>query len=123
MALSPLDDEHAPLYTMGQVATMLDVQQAFLRRIDDHDVVSPQRSAGGQRRYTRHEIGRVQEVVTMMGEGMSLSAIRRITELQHDLARVTAERDDLARIIAAHNAGAARDEPQPGDPATSGDAA
>jgi MerR family transcriptional regulator, heat shock protein HspR len=116
MALSPLDDEHAPIYTMGQVAAMLDVQQAFLRRIDDHDVVSPGRSAGGQRRYTRHEIGRVQEVVTMMGEGMTLPAIRRIIELEYDLARLTAERDELARIIAAHNTEALKLGPAtPGD--------
>jgi MerR family transcriptional regulator, heat shock protein HspR len=122
MALSPLDDEHAPLYTMGQVAAMLDVQQAFLRRIDDHDVVTPRRSAGGQRRYTRHEIGRVQEVVTMMGEGMTLPAIRRIIELQYDLARLTAERDNLARIIAAYNADATPAGPgTEGTPATPGD--
>ena len=35
MAPSPLDDEHAPLYTVGQVAEMLAVKQAFLRRVDD----------------------------------------------------------------------------------------
>jgi DNA-binding transcriptional MerR regulator len=113
MALSPLDDEHAPIYTMGQVAGMLGVQQAFLRRIDDHHVVSPQRSPGGQRRYTRHEIDQVQEVLTMMGQGMTLPAIRRIIELQYDLARLTAERDHLATIIATHNNDHARNEPQP----------
>jgi DNA-binding transcriptional MerR regulator len=56
---------------------MLEVRQAFLRRIDEHNVVSPRRSAGGQRRYSRHEIGRVQQVVSMMGEGMSLPAPAR----------------------------------------------
>ncbi|MEV4675283.1 MULTISPECIES: MerR family transcriptional regulator [Actinomadura] len=97
----PIDDEHAALFTVGQVARMLDVQQAFLRRIDDHQVVSPERSSGGQRRYSRHEIGRIQEVVTLMGEGMTLPAIRRIFELQHELAEVTRERDELARRLAA----------------------
>ncbi|MEU7828980.1 MULTISPECIES: MerR family transcriptional regulator [unclassified Nonomuraea] len=96
----PMDDEHAALFTVGQVASMLDVQQAFLRRIDDNQVVSPQRSAGGQRRYSRHEIGRVQEVVTMMDQGMTLPAIRRIIELQHELAEITRERDELARRLA-----------------------
>jgi MerR family transcriptional regulator/heat shock protein HspR len=96
----PMDDEHAALFTVGQVAGMLDVQQAFLRRIDDNHVVSPQRSAGGQRRYSRHEIGRIQEVVTMMDQGMTLPAIRRIIELQHQLAQITRERDDLARRLA-----------------------
>lgn len=97
----PMDDEHAALFTVGQVADMLDVQQAFLRRIDQHQVVSPQRSAGGQRRYSRHEIGRIQQVVTMMDEGMTLPAIRRIIELQHELAQVTRERDELARLLEA----------------------
>ncbi|WP_199748005.1 helix-turn-helix domain-containing protein [Actinomadura sp. WAC 06369] len=97
----PMDDEHAAMFTVGQVADMLHVQQAFLRRIDDHRVVSPRRSAGGQRRYSRNEIGRIQQVVTMMGEGMTLPAIRRIIELQHELAEVTRERDELAARLAA----------------------
>ncbi|MGI5417105.1 MerR family transcriptional regulator [Actinomadura luteofluorescens] len=97
----PFDDEHAALFTVGQVAQMLDVQQAFLRRVDDQRVVSPQRSTGGQRRYSRHEIGRIQEVVSMMGEGMTLPAIRRIFELQHEVAELTRERDELARRLAS----------------------
>ncbi|WP_067460149.1 MerR family transcriptional regulator [Actinomadura macra] len=109
----PFDDEHAALFTVGQVAQMLDVRQAFLRRIDDHEIVSPQRSAGGQRRYSRHEIGRVQEVVTMMGEGMTLPAIRRIFELQHQLAELTREHAELTRRLAARppEGGAAEDRP------------
>ncbi len=35
----PIDDEHAPLYSVGQVAAMLQVQQAFLRRLDEFEVV------------------------------------------------------------------------------------
>ena len=47
MASSPLEDENAPLYTVGQVAEMLAVKHAFLRRVDALQVVSPHRSAGG----------------------------------------------------------------------------
>lgn len=100
VGLSALDNEHAPLFSVGQVASMLEVQQAFLRRIDEQQVVSPHRSSGGQRRYSRHDIGRVQQVVTMMGEGMTLPAIRRIIELQHELAQITRERDQLAARLA-----------------------
>ncbi|KAB2384566.1 MULTISPECIES: MerR family transcriptional regulator [Actinomadura] len=110
----PMDDEHAALFTVGQVADMLQVQQAFLRRIDTHQIVSPQRSAGGQRRYSRAEIGRIQQVVTMMGEGMTLPAIRRIFELQHELAELTRERDALAaRLTALGQDPAARPGPRP----------
>ena len=99
MAPSPLEDEHAPLYTVGQVADMLAVKQAFLRRVDDLRVVSPQRSAGGQRRYTRYEIRIIQQVVSMADEGITLQAIRRIIDLEQQLARVTTERDELARRL------------------------
>ena len=37
----------------------------------------------------------------MMGEGMTLPAIRRIIELERQLAEVTRERDMLARRLAA----------------------
>ena len=100
MAPSPLEDEHAPLYTVGQVAQLLAVKQAFLRRVDELQVVSPQRSAGGQRRYTRYEIRVIQQVVTMADEGITLQAIRRIIDLEQQLAQVTRERDELARRLA-----------------------
>jgi DNA-binding transcriptional MerR regulator len=100
VAPSPLDDEHAPLYTVGQVADMLAVKQAFLRRVDDLQVVSPQRSAGRQRRYTRYEIRVIQQVVSMADEGITLQAIRRILELERELAAVIRERDELARRLA-----------------------
>ena len=100
MASSPLEDEHTPLFTVGQVAELLAVKQAFLRRVDDLQVVSPQRSPGGQRRYTRYEIRIIQQVVTMADQGITLHAIRRIIDLERQLAAVTKERDELARRLA-----------------------
>ena len=100
MAPSPLEDEHAPLYTVGQVADMLAVKQAFLRRVDEKQVVSPQRSAGGQRRYTRFQIRVIQQVVTMADEGITLRAIRRIIDLEQQLAEVTRELAGVTRELA-----------------------
>ena len=93
------DDENAPLFTVGQVAEMLSLKQAFLRRIDELRVVSPQRSAGRQRRYTLVEIRVIQQVASMADEGMTMPAIRRIIELEQQLAEVARERDDLARRL------------------------
>lgn len=82
----PFDDGHAPLYTVGQVAGMLDVQPAFLRRLDVEQVVQPARSDGGQRRYSRNEIALVQHVSAMADAGMSLAGIRRILVLEAEVA-------------------------------------
>ena len=94
--MEPFEDENVPLFTVGQVAEMLAVKQAFLRRIDELQVVTPQRSAGRQRRYTRVEIRVIQQVASMADEGMTLPAIRRIIELETKLAEVAAQRDELA---------------------------
>ncbi len=82
----PIDDYDAPLYAVGQVADMLGVQRAFLRRLDVEQVVQPARSDGGQRRYSRAEIAQVQRVSEMAGGGMTLAGIRRILELELEVA-------------------------------------
>ena len=101
--MEPFEDDDLPLYTVGQVAEMLAVKHAFLRRVDQLQVVSPSRSNGGQRRYTRIEIRVIQQVASMADEGLTMPAIRRIIELErrlaqaeHGLAEVTRERDALA---------------------------
>ena len=94
--MEPFEEEDVPLYTVGQVADMLSLKQAFLRRIDELQVVSPQRSAGRQRRYTRVEIRIIRQVALLADEGMTLPAIRRIIELEEQLAEVVRQRDELA---------------------------
>ena len=94
--MEPFEDENIPLFTVGQVAEMLSLKQAFLRRIDELQVVSPQRSAGRQRRYTRVEIRVIQQVASMADEGMTMTAIRRIIELEQQLDEVARQRDELA---------------------------
>jgi MerR family transcriptional regulator, heat shock protein HspR len=98
----PLDDENLPLFTVGQVSEMLEIQQAFLRRLDDFRVVRPSRSPGGQRRYTRREITVVQYVVNLVDEGMTLTAVRRVLELEQRVRELEAQRDALQAELKAH---------------------
>ena len=75
---SPFDDEHAPLFSVGQVAEILGVQPAFVRRLDTMEVVRPARSVGGQRRYTQAEVHQVSRVSVLADDGLNLAGIRRI---------------------------------------------
>jgi len=90
----PFDDDQAPLYTVGQVADMLGVQPAFLRRLDLEAVVQPARSGGGQRRYSRSEIALVQQVSTLADEGLTLASIRRILGLEAEVAHLKEQLDE-----------------------------
>ncbi|HET6964594.1 MAG TPA: MerR family transcriptional regulator [Acidimicrobiales bacterium] len=87
----PIDDIHAPLYTVGQVSSMLDVQPAFLRRLDSEQLVCPDRSEGGQRRYSRAEIDTIQRVTELAGEGLTLAGIKRLLVLETEVAALKAE--------------------------------
>ena len=89
----PIDDGSAALYTVGQVADMLGVQPAYLRRLDTEGLVRPARSDGGQRRYSRDEITRIQYVNSLVEEGLTLAGIRRLLVLEAELAEVQRELD------------------------------
>ena len=91
------DDHRLPLFTVGQVADLLDVQQAFLRRIEQHELVSPARSDGRQRRYSRDDIARVEQIVGLVDEGLTLAGVRRVLELQAEVDALKAEIADLRR--------------------------
>lgn len=95
----PFEDENLPLFTVGQVAQMLDIQQAFLRRLDEFDVVRPSRSSGGQRRYSRTEVTVVRYVAQLCDEGMTLAAVRRVLELEDQVRSLVAERDALREAL------------------------
>ena len=93
----PIDDENLPLFTVGQVSIMLEVQQAFLRRLDQKGVVSPSRSEGKQRRYTRREVTVVQYVVQLAEQGVSLAGVRHILQLE---AQVRELERECAKLLA-----------------------
>jgi len=93
------DDPHRAFYSVGQVAELLGVQAAFLRRLDAERLVRPARSDGGQRRYSRHDIGLIERVVALVEEGLTLAGIRRLLVLEDE---VTDLKDKLAAERAAH---------------------
>jgi len=107
----PIDDRLAPIYTVGQVADMLGLQPAFVRRLDTESVVQPARSQGGQRRYSRVDIDHVQQVWDMAGEGMTLAGIRRILALEAEVAELKSQLDKRGNGRAQRGRGVATPPP------------
>jgi MerR family transcriptional regulator/heat shock protein HspR len=85
------DDPAAPFFTVGQVADMLDVRQAFLRRLDQFGLVSPARSEGAQRRYSRDDIDDINVVCGLLDDGLTLEGARQVIALQAEVTRLRAE--------------------------------
>jgi DNA-binding transcriptional MerR regulator len=62
------------------------VQQAFLRALDAAGALTPQRSAGGRRRYTRRQLAFAARIRELFDQGHTLAAALRILALEDDLA-------------------------------------
>ncbi|MDQ3402796.1 MAG: helix-turn-helix domain-containing protein [Actinomycetota bacterium] len=84
------DDDQYPAYTMGRAAEMLGITQAFLRSLDEARLIEPQRSAGGHRRYSRHQLRIAARVRELVDQGTGIDAACRIISLEdqlHDVRR------------------------------------
>ncbi|WP_261570396.1 MerR family transcriptional regulator [Frankia gtarii] len=90
-----LDDDDYPAYTMGRAADMLGTTPAFLRALGEAGLITPLRSDGGHRRYSRHQLrlaGRVRELVD---EGTAIEAACRIVLLEDQLAEARGINEQL----------------------------
>jgi DNA-binding transcriptional MerR regulator len=79
------DDADYPAFTMGRATDMLGVQPAFLRSLDAAGLLKPDRSPGGQRRYSRTELALATRVRDLLDQNMPLAAAIRIVDLEQQL--------------------------------------
>ncbi|GAB3961571.1 MerR family transcriptional regulator [Streptomyces sparsus] len=89
------DDDDYPAYTMGRAADMLGTTPGFLRSLDEAKLISPQRSAGGHRRYSRHQLRLAARARELVDEGTSVEAACRIVTLEDQLEEAHRLNDEL----------------------------
>jgi DNA-binding transcriptional MerR regulator len=80
------DDRDYPAYSMGAAAEILGVTPAFLRALDDAQLINPRRSGGGHRRYSRHELERAARARKLVDDGMTLAAACRVVTLEDQVS-------------------------------------
>ena len=80
------DDEYYPAYTMGRATEMVGVSPSFLRSLGNAGLIQPQRSSGGHRRYSRHQLRLAARARQLVDQGTTLEAACRIISLEDQLA-------------------------------------
>ena len=79
---------------MGHAAEILGVTQAFLRSLDAAKLLTPGRSEGGHRRYSRYQLRLAARARELIDQGTALDSACRIIILEDQLAearRINAE--------------------------------
>jgi MerR family transcriptional regulator, heat shock protein HspR len=79
------DDADYPAYSMGRAADIIGVTAAFLRSLGAAGLIEPERSLGGHRRYSRHQLQLATRVRQLLDEGLPLTAACRIVTLEDRL--------------------------------------
>jgi len=88
---------HYPAYSMGAAAELLGVTPGFLRDLGDAGLVTPHRSSGGHRRYSRHQLRLAARAREMVDQGTALDAACRIIILEDQLDEARRQNDNHRR--------------------------
>ncbi|MGZ5379817.1 MAG: MerR family transcriptional regulator [Mycobacterium sp.] len=94
-----IDDEDYPAYSMGSAAQILGTTPGFLRSLDEAKLISPQRSEGGHRRYSRYQLRIAARARELVDGGTALDAACRIIILEDQLAEAHAINAELHRNL------------------------
>ena len=94
MGLERLDDPDYPALSMGRAAEVLGVQPAFLRSLDAAGILSPARSSGGHRRYSRRQLEHVQRIMSLADDGHTIAGAEAFLRLEAERDSALSARDD-----------------------------
>ena len=87
-------DDDYPAYTMGRAAEITGATQDFLRRLDEAKLITPFRSGGGHRRYSRYQLRLAARAREMVEQGTALEAACRIIILEDQLEEALRQNAD-----------------------------
>ncbi|MFF9849449.1 heat shock protein transcriptional repressor HspR [Streptomyces litmocidini] len=94
-----LTDE-SPVYVISVAAQLSGLHPQTLRQYDRLGLVSPDRTAGRGRRYSARDIELLRQVQQLsQDEGINLAGIKRIIELENQVAALQARVSELSAAV------------------------
>ena len=92
---APWDEPGRGLFSISVAAELAGLHPQTLRIYEREGLIDPARSPGGTRRYSTGDLGRLQEITTLMSSGLNLAGVRKVLELQEETRRLHAEIERL----------------------------
>jgi MerR family transcriptional regulator/heat shock protein HspR len=103
--------EETPVYVISVAAQLSGLHPQTLRQYDRLGLVSPDRTAGRGRRYSARDIEQLREVQRLsQEEGINLAGIKRIIELENQVAALQSRVAELQLALETAASAAAQRE-------------
>lgn len=80
-----------PVYVISIAAQISGMHPQTLRQYDRMGLVSPERASGRGRRYSLRDIASLRNIQRLVGDGINLTGIKRIIELEGAVAMMAIE--------------------------------
>ncbi len=107
-----------PVYVISVAAELTGLHPQTLRQYDRAGLVSPGRTGGGGRRYSLRDIELLREIADLTATGIGLEGVRRILELENQVAALRSRNRELrSRVAELQSALEATLNTAPGPPA------
>jgi len=76
------------VYAISVAAELTGAGVQNLRVYERRGLVEPSRTAGGTRRYSEHDLGRIRRVMALLDAGLNLAGVALVLDLQDDNTRL-----------------------------------
>jgi len=98
--MSPRKSNHA-VFVISVAAELAGVHPQTLRIYERKGLVDPARTSGGSRRYSEDDLDRLRRITELTEEGLNLAGVKRVLELEREVARLRSELAEARREAAA----------------------
>ena len=92
-------DADQPLFVISVAAEIAEMHPQTLRQYDRLGLVRPSRAPGRARRYSQRDIEKLQQIQVLSQQGVSLEGIRRILQLENQVAALRSRVAELSREL------------------------
>jgi MerR family transcriptional regulator, heat shock protein HspR len=84
----PEDDASRAVYGISVAAELVGLDPQSLRLYERRNLINPERTSGGTRRYSNDDIHRLRRISELLDEGVNLAGIAKVLVLQDDNQRL-----------------------------------
>ncbi|HEY3527721.1 MAG TPA: MerR family transcriptional regulator [Nocardioides sp.] len=95
-------DAHHAVYPISVASELSGVEPQMLRVYEQRGLVSPFRTGGGTRRYSKDDIARIADITSLLAEGLNLAGVGQVLKLRDQTHQLATELGELREASEPH---------------------